>query len=679
MMRTPRLAAFVLFAALAVPAVARAGADAAHYLDQFVDRSADPRSDFFRYSVGKWLAANPIPPAERSWGIAHVVQEETYSRLVAINREAAGSGAPKGSNAQKIGDFWVAAMDSDGAAAAGMKPLAPEFARIAAIHDVPGVLESVAHLHYIGSRAMFGAFVSQDEMNSDRNVLHLWQGGLGLPNRDYYFDTDARSVMLRREYVKHVTRMFQLLGDAPAAAAAHARTVMTIETGLAKASRKLEDLRDPHANYNPMSLAELGRLTPSIRWREFLEQGHIRDIDTVIVGQPDFFKAVQASLATHGVAGWKTYLRWHLANSFAEEAGGKYDAEDFHFYGTILNGTPAQRPRWKRALDAEENYLGDALGQLYVERYFTPATKARYEKLTQDIFDAFRARIQALAWMSDSTKTRAVHKLESVTRKVGYPSRWRDYSTYDVDRTSLLGNALRGNVWESEYEIAKLHKPVDRSEWDMTPQTYNAYYNPSNNEIVLPAAIFILPGIDDADVDDAIVYSYAGGTTIGHEITHGFDDEGRQFDERGNLRDWWTAADAREFNQRAEAIVKQFDGYKVVGDLHCNGKATAGENIADLGGMLLGWDAFTKTEEYRKGESIGGFTPAQRYFIGWSLGWMNQLRPENLAVRVKTDVHAPSFLRVTGPCSNVPAFYDAFGVKPGDPMYRSDADRVRIW
>jgi putative endopeptidase len=330
-------------------------------------------------------------------------------------------------------------------------------------------------------------------------------------------------------------------------------------------------------------------------------------------------------------------------------------------------------------LDEEEGYLGDALGQLYVQQYFSPRTKARYEKLTDEIFAAFRDRIRALDWMSDATKARALRKLDAVTKKVGYPSRWRDYSTFDVDRGSFLTNCMRGNVWRIDFYIAKLHKPVDRTEWEMTPQTYNAYYNPSNNEIVLPAAIFILPGIADSLVDDAVVYSYAGGTTIGHEITHGFDDEGRQFDEHGNLENWWTAEDTKEFNRRAAKIVRQFDDYVATGDLHVNGSATQGENIADLGGILLGWDAFRKTEEYKKGQVIDGLTPGQRYFIGWSLGWMNQLRPENIAVRVKTDVHAPSFLRVIGPVTNLTPFYEAYGVKPGDPMFRADSVRVSIW
>ncbi len=649
------------------------------YLDEFVDTTVSPRDDFFHYAVGKWLKAHPIPASERAWGIANVIQEETYDRLVNLSKSAAATTSPSGSNAQKIGDFWSAAMDTVAIAREGIAPLSDELARIQSITTKQELLDVIAHLQYIGVGAMYGLYIFQDEKNSERYAVHLYQGGLGLPDRDYYTDTDDRAQNHRREYVAHVGRMFHLLGDDSARAATNAATVMLLETELAKASRKLEDLRDPQANYNMRTVPSMGALTPSIQWRQHLEQGKITGIDSVIVGQPEFFKQVERSLSTHGLDDWKTYLRWQLIHAFAADAGGAFDDEQFHFYGTVLNGTTEQRPRWKRMLDKEENYLGDALGQLYVEKYFSPRTKQRYEKLTDEIFDAFRDRIRGLEWMSDSTKKRALEKLDAVTKKVGYPAKWKDYSSFTVERGSHLRNVMRGNVWQSDYVIGKLHKPVDRTEWTMTPQTYNAYYNPSNNEIVLPAAIFLLPGIADSLVDDAIVYAYAGGTTIGHEITHGFDDQGRQFDAKGNLVSWWTTRDEAEFKRRAAGIVKQFGDYVAVDSLHVNGSATQGENIADLGGIVLGWDAFKKTEQYKRGERLGGFTPAQRYFIGWALGWMNQLRPENLRVRVKTDVHAPSFLRVVGPVTNMEPFYEAFGVKPGDRMYRSDADRVKVW
>ncbi|MCI0415954.1 M13 family metallopeptidase [bacterium] len=662
------------------PQQAAQTADYDRYLDQFVDRSVSPGEDFFRYSCGKWIQDHPIPPNETSWGIGKVVNEEIYQRILKINEDAsADPNAVKGSNAQKIGDFWHAAMDTATIERRGITPLKEEFDRIDAVHDTQSLLDTIARLHYIGVSPLFSIIIFQDEMNSEKYALHLYQGGLGLPDRDYYFDEDTRTQNIRTEYVSHVAKIFELLGDVETTAKKNSEIVMRIETDLAKVSRKLEDLRDPHANYNAMKVDDLKKLTPSVSWKDFFEKGNVHNLDSVVVGQPEFYKQVEQSLQTESIDNWKAYLRWNLINTFADKVSGKFDAQNFHFYGTILNGTPEQRPRWKRMLDEEENYLGYALGQLYVKRYFSPKQKERYEKLTNDIFEAFRERIKKLDWMSDTTKQAALKKLDSVTKKVGYPNQWRDYSNYHVDRSSFVMNALKGNIWKSEYAIAKLHKPVDRMEWRMTPQTYNAYYNPANNEIVLPAAIFTLPGIPDEHVDDALVYSYVGGTTIGHEIVHGFDDQGRQFDAQGNLKNWWTKEDEEEFEKRAKMIIQQFDAYIAVDDLHVNGNATQGENIADLGGILLGWDAFKKTDQYKIGKAIGGFTPAQRYFIGWTLGWMNNTRPENLALRVKTDVHAPSFLRVNGPVANMPEFCEAFGIKPGDKMYRPEDARVRIW
>lgn len=649
------------------------------YLDQFIDPSVKPGDDFFQYSLGKWIKEHPIPANERSWGIGNVVREETYQRVQKINEQAASQQAIKGSNAQKIGDFWFSAMDTNTIEKQGMNALQPEFDRIAAIHDIPGLVDTLARLQYIGVSAMFSIAIFQNEMNSEKYALHLYQGGIGLPDRDYYFDADEQTKNIRSEYVNHLSKMFQLLGDDQATATKNSQTVMRMETDLAKASRKLEALRDPHANYNPYKVGDLRKLTPSIQWTEFFEKGHTPNLESVVVGQPEFFQQVEVSLKNESLENWKTYLRWQLINAYASQLSSQFEQQNFHFYGTVLNGVPEQRPRWKRMLDQEENYLGYALGQLYVKEYFSPKTKQRYEKLVDNIFEAFRERIRKLDWMSEPTKQAALKKLNAVIKKVGYPEKWRDYSNYDVDRSSFAMNCLKGNIWQSDYAISKLYKPVDRTEWSMTPQTYNAYYNTSNNEIVLPAAIFILPGIPDDQLDDAIVYSYAGGGTIGHEITHGFDDQGRQFDEKGNLKSWWTQQDEAEFKDRAKKIVQQFDEYIAVDNLHVNGDATQGENIADLGGILLGWDAFKKTEEYKSGKSIGGLTPAQRYFIGWSLGWLNNIRPENLALRVKTDVHSPSFLRVIGPVSNMPEFYQAFNVQPGAKMYRPENARVHIW
>jgi putative endopeptidase len=582
-------------------------------------------------------------------------------------------------NDRKIGDFWHAAMDVETVAKQGMRPLDDAFARIDAIASRRDLIVEIARLQRMGVEAMCSLYIFQDEKQSDRYALHLYQGGLGLPSRDYYVDEDARAQKLRSAYVEHVGRMLELLGDPPERARANAAAVLALETDLARASRKLEALRDPVANYHAWRVDALAGLAPSIPWPEYLAAGGLPRLDGVIVGQPEFFSQLEKSLQDRTLAEWKTYLRWQLAHAYAPQAGGAFDVEHFRFFGTVLQGAPEQRPRWKRMLDQEEKYLGDALGQLYIRAWFTGAAKARYEKLSDEIFAAFRIRLGKLGWMSEPTRRRALAKLDAVTKKVGYGERWKDYARYDVSPDSFLLNVVRGRVWQTDYEIAKLSRPVDRHEWEMTPQTYNAYYNASNNEIVLPAAAFILPGIADADVDDALVYGYVGGTTIGHEITHGFDDTGRQFDERGNLENWWSAEDDAEFKRRARLVVEQFDGYVLAGDLRVDGEATQGENIADLGGVLLGWEAFTRTAQYREGKSIGGFTPAQRYFIGWALGWMNQLRPESLALQVKTDTHAPSSLRVIGPLSNLPEFHEAFGVRPGDRMYRPPAARAHIW
>jgi putative endopeptidase len=403
------------------------------------------------------------------------------------------------------------------------------------------------------------------------------------------------------------------------------------------------------------------------------------NVDSVIVGQPEFYKEVDKSLKKVSLDDWKVYLRWNLVNTFASYLSKPFEKEHFNFFGTVMNGVKEQRPRWKRVLDEEEGAIGDMLGQLYVKKFVSPAVKKRYQDLTNNIIQAYRERIHDLTWMSDSTKAKALVKLNSITTKVAYPDKWKDYTALKIDRSSYVMNVLNANGWAHDFMASKLGKPVDRTEWDMTPQTYNAYYNPSNNEIVLPAAIFIIPGMEDTLADDAIIYGYAGASTIGHEITHGFDDQGRQFDEKGNLTNWWTANDEKEFAKRADLIVKQFNAFKVLDSLHVNGAATQGENIADLGGVVLGYQAFKKTEQYKSGKKINGLTPDQRYFLGYALSWVGKMRDETLALRLMTDVHAPNFLRINGPMANIPEFYKAFGIKEGSAMYQPDSLRVNIW
>jgi putative endopeptidase len=659
---------------------ARKGAGPEHFLAMDIDTAVSPRVDFFRYANGAWLRANPIPASERGWGVGNLVQEETYARLRTMCEDAASSSsAPRGSTVQKIGDYYAAAVDTAAIEKQGLGPLRADIDRIDAIRDAAGLRAAIALLQTYGGDPLFAQFVVQDEKNSSVYSFHLYQGGLGLPNRDYYVNTDARTAGIRREYLSHVAAMLVLLGESPDSAARHSEVVMALETQMAKASRKLEDLRDPYRNYNRMSLKQLDGLVPSLQFGSLLGAMSVPGVDSVVVGQPEFFRETEHLLRTEPLDAWKEYLRWSLVSRFSPTLSSPFEKEHFHFYGTILSGVKEPRPRWKRALDAEERAIGDMLGQLFVERYVPVSMKQRYTELVGNIFAAYADRIRGLDWMSATTKEKALSKLHSVTQKVCYPDKWKDYSALQVDRSSYCANQIRADIWDYNFHTQKLGKPVDRTEWEMTPQTYNAYYNPSNNEIVLPAAGLMIPGVADSLVDDAVIYGYAGASTIGHEVTHGFDDEGRQFDGAGNLRNWWTKEDELNFNAKAKLMVDQFQHYVVLDSLHVNGKASLGENIADLGGIVIGYEAFKKTREGRLDTLIDGFTPDQRFFLAYAYSWLSQIRDESLARQVMTDVHAPAFLRVNGPLADVPEFYRAFAVKPGDPMYRPDSVRVRIW
>jgi putative endopeptidase len=646
-----------------------------------IDSKESPGKDFYRYANGAWLKNNPIPATENRWGIGNLVKDEIYVKLKKISEDAAATkDAPKNTTTQRIGDLYSSAMDSDGIEKAGLKPLADEFKYIDRIEDkttLEGTLDLFQRYNVVSG---YSFYIGQDEKNSEKMMLHLSQGGLGLPNRDYYFNTDNRTRNIRSEYLKYIkTTLSHIIKD-PENAGKYADDVLALETDLAKSSRKLEDLRDPYANYHKMGREDLYKMTLNMDWTEIYGLSNLSwETDSVIVGQPEFFTNLGKDIQEVSLTTWRNYLRFQLIAGYADKLGSVYDKEHFAFYGTVLTGTRAQKPRWKRVIDYENVAIGELLGQAFVKEYFPAETKARYVKLVDAVLAAYKHRLENESWMSDATKQKAVEKLNAVTKKIGYPDKWKDFTGMEISKQPYVRNAIDIDKFWFQYRVNKIGKPVDRQEWDMNPQEYNAYYNPSNNEIVLPAAAFAVPGFRDDELDDALVYGYAGGSTIGHEITHGFDDEGHQFDAKGNLQNWWTKDDEEKFKARTQMYVDQFNKYVVLDSLHVNGKATLGENIADLGGIVIGLDAFKQTEEYKSGKLVGGLTPLQRYFLGYALGWMVQQRNERLANQILTDVHAPADLRVNGPLSNVPEFYEAFGVKKGDALWREEKDRVVIW
>ncbi|MHA4811155.1 M13 family metallopeptidase [Flavitalea flava] len=648
------------------------------FLAENLDTTVSPTDNFFAYANGGWLKKNQIPPEESSWGIGQMVQKDIYQRLRTISERAASENGTPGSVTQQIGDLWTSGMDSADIERQGIKPIQSHLDMISAVSNPEELMRVAADLHRKALYVLFEDGINQDDKSSDQMAYQLIQGGLGLPDREYYFKTDEKTVQVRKAYQHYLFVTFLQLGRDSSLAATQAEKVFQLESRLAKASRKLEDLRDPNTNYHKMSMADLQKLSPSVSWQSWIKNMGITHLDSLIVRQPEFFTSLNEEITRTPLQDWKNYLTFHVIR----EAAPYLDQKTFNnrfLYIQTLSGVKVPRPRWKRVLDAQENAMGEAMGQLFVREYFPEKSKKRYSDLVEGIRDAYATRIRQLTWMSDSTKQKALSKLSHITKKVGYPDKWKDFSALKIDRGPFVLNMERAAEWWNRYWINKLGKPVDRTEWDMTPQTYNAYYNPSNNEIVLPAGIFTVPGKKDEELDDAFVYGYAAASTIGHEITHGFDDQGRQYDEQGNLKNWWQPADEKQFKERTSRIIRQFSEFTPVDTLHVNGEATQGENIADLGGLLLGLDALSKTDAYKKGEKIGGLTPLQRYFLGYSYGWLSLERKEILAKQLMTDVHAPSKERVNGPMANIPAFYEAFGVKPGNKMYRPDSLRVSIW
>ena len=643
-----------------------------------IDPSVKPCEDFFHYASGNWLKNNPIPDAQSSWGAFNelIDRNQLTLRTILTNVAASSANAAKGSNAQKVGDFYGSAMDSVAIDAAGLKYLKPHLDRIMAINSLADEQKFLADPKSHAGSVWFGSGVGQDEKISSQYAVYLSQGGLSLPDRDYYLKDDARSKAIRAAYQTYQVNVFKMLGDDPATAEKNAAAVTRIETRLAKASKSRVDLRDPYANYNKMTLAEANAAFPNLALPMALKEEGLGSAKEVIVGQPDFLKEVSAAMQQESIADQKQYLRWHLVSSVTAALPQAYGDEAFK-YSQALSGAKKQQPRWKRMLGSTDRALGEAFGQLYVDKAFSPAAKARAKQMIENLRVAYAERIQATDWMSAATKKEALTKLNAFTVKIGYPDKWKNYATLNVSRESYLNNLLAAREWANKDEISKFGKPIDRGEWGMTPPTVNAYYNPPMNEIVFPAGI-LQPPFYDPKADDAV--NYGGiGAVIGHEMTHGFDDQGRQYDAKGNLRDWWTKGDADKFNAKAAIVGRQYDAFSPLDSVHVNGKLTMGENLADLGGLTIAYQAFEKTPQAKAKVKIDGFTPEQRFFLGYAQIWRSNIRPEAVRQQVQTDPHSPGQFRTNGPLMNMPEFYQAFGCQDGNKMMRAAADRSKIW
>lgn len=643
-----------------------------------LDRSVSPCTDFFRFADGGWIKDHPIPAQYAAWGTFEILNDKNEQHLREIlDKAAADKAAKKDPNWQKIGDYYASCMNVGAIDKAGLTPLDTELQRIAAVHDAASLQAEVARLQGEGLSVMFDFGSTQDFKDSTKEIAAVRQAGLGLPDRQYYLKEDAKSKALRAEYLRHVTNMFQLMGDSEATAAAEAKTVMSVETALAKASMDRVDMRNPDNIYHKMPVKDLRTLGTNIAWPEYFREMDAPGFSDINVQQPNFFKALDASFAATPLASWKTYLRWHLIHSAAPALSAKFVEEDFNFYGKTLTGAKILRPRWQRCVASTDRQLGEALGQYYVKQYFPPEAKAKAIEMVKNLEGALKADLQTLDWMSPATRAEATKKLEQITLKIGYPDKWRDYSKYQVTRGSYVENVEHGRMFEAARDIAKIGKPVDRTEWGMTPPTVNAYYNPDMNEIVFPAGILQKPFFDP-NGDPAI--NYGGiGAVIGHEMTHGFDDEGARFDGQGNLKNWWTPQDLKNFQARGDCVAHQFDGFVVEKGLHENGKLVEGESIADLGGLTISHAAFMKTLEGKTPEKIGGFTADQRFFLGFAQIWAGEYRPEAARLLAKTNEHPLPQFRTNGPLSNMPSFAAAWGCKAGSPMVRTQAKRCRIW
>ena len=668
------LLSFVSLVMVAAPVEPGHGVNTAN-----LDRTCAPCTDFNQFANGGWEAKNPIPAAYPSWGVANEVNERNRDVLHQILEDAAkNTSAPRGSSEQKIGDYYGSCMDTTAIDSEGLKPLQPELDRIQQIADIDSLEAEIAHLQSMGVEAFFGVDSTQDFKDSTQVTGEVDQGGLGMPDRDYYTRDDAKSQEQRAEYQKHVSKMFELMGDPPATAATEAQTVMDMETQLAKASQTKVERREPKNVYHRMPQSGLKTLAPNFPWEDYFTAVGLTGKGDVNVTAPDFFKEMGQEISAQPIANWKVYLRWHLINAAAPSLSTPFVDEDFHFKGMILTGTKEILPRWKRCVRSTDRALGEALGEVYVRKAFPPEAKTRALAMVKNLEAALADDIKTLPWMSEATRQQALIKLAAINNKIGYPDKWRDYSLLDLERGPYVENTFRAARFEFHRDLNKVGKPVDRSEWDMSPPTVNAYYNPQLNEIVFPAGI-LQPPFFDFQADDAHNYG-AMGAIIGHEMTHGFDDEGSQFDAQGNMKNWWTPEDQKNFDARGACVASQFDGFFVEDKLHENGKLVEGESIADLGGLAIAYAAYQKSLAGKpRPQDIDGFTPEQRFFLGYAQSWAENMRPEYARMLTNVDPHPIPKFRVIGPLSNLPAFAKAFACKAGDRMVRPASDRCEIW
>jgi len=643
-----------------------------------LDAGVRPQDDFYRYVNGGWLKKNPIPAEEASWGSFRILRYETEKRLRTLVEKVAKMKSVKaGSPEQLVRDFYRSGLDMKSRNKAGLTPLAPWLERVEKIKDVPSLVTTLAHLEKIGGGGPWGFAVDQDMKDSTKYIIYIHQSGLGMPDRDYYLKEDAESLRVRTAYEGHIEAILVLAGESKAVAKQKREVVMRIETAIAKVSMTKEELRDVDKTYHKVKIAALHKLAPHIDWQAYFKIVGAGTPKDVVVMQPKFLTAMNALLSKIAIEDWKTYLRFHLIGGAASFLTASFEKQNFAFYGTTLSGVTVMKPAWRRALSMVNGTLGEVLGKLYVEEYFSPEAKKRIATVVADLFEAYEARIKNLDWMSPATKKKAIRKLHQMTRKLGYPDKWKSYAGLSIRPDDYFGNAVRATLQEHARVMRRLKKPVDRKEWFMSPQTVNAYCSFGLNDVVFPAAI-LQPPFFDVSADDAVNYGSIG-SVIGHEITHGFDDQGSKFDGYGNRKTWWTKEDQKRFDSKAKVLVKQFNQYTVAGGLKVNGQLTLGENIADLGGASIAFDAYQMRLKRTGRNDIDGYTPEQRFFLSFALFERENRRPEAEKTQVLTDPHSPGQFRINGPCSNLPEFYTAFGVQKGDALYRDVSKRAKIW